>query len=194
MPTVEIDETELLRLRQIGAAANKVYAHPEGRKLLERAHKMVDPNAVTPALDQERMIQEPVNAAVEEVKALKAELQKEREEREKAEKLASLQRNIDDGFNSLRQQGWQEDGIKAVDALMKEKAILDPAIAAAYIEKTMPPQQPATPSGVGAWNFMEPPADSEADLKSLMANRGEGPVVDKMAREALSEFRGQSRR
>jgi hypothetical protein len=194
MSIMEIDENELVRLRQIEAVAGKMMNNPKAKKLLEQAHKTIDPNAITPALDQERMIQEPVNEALKKVHELQAELQKEREDRAQADKLASLQKGIDDGFSSLRAQGWQEEGIKAVDTLMKEKGILDPAIAAAYIEKSMPPQQPATPSGVGAWNFMEPPADSEADLKSLMANRGEGPVVDKMARDALNEFRGQTRR
>lgn len=191
MPIAEIDEVELLRLRQIAGAANKVYAHPEGRKLLEKAHKLVDPNAVTPTLDQEAAIHEPVNKAIDEVKALKAELKAEREEREKAEKLSALNKTINDGFAELRKSGWQEDGIKAVDTLMQEKGIIDPMIAAAYIEKHTPQQQPAAPSGIGAWNFMEQPADDQKDLKELLANHGDGPVVDRMAHAALNEFRGR---
>lgn len=195
MPTVEIDETELLRLRQIGQAASKVYAHPEGRKLLERAHKMVDPNAVTPALDQEEQINKPINEAVERVQKLEAELKQEREDRKKAETLNALNRTIEDGFSKLREQGWQKEGIDAVDALMKEKGILDPMIAAAYIEKTLPPQQPATPSGVGAWNFIGQVQDGEADLKKLIESKGEyEPLIDKMAHEALNDFRGTGRR
>lgn len=195
MATAEIDEVELMRLRQIAGAANKVYAHPEGRKLLEKAHKLVDPNAVTPALDQEDMINKPINEAVAQVKALQDELKAEREERKKAESLAALSKVVDDGFAKLRESGWQKEGIEAVDALMKEKGILDPMIAAAYIEKTMPPQQPAAPSGVGAWNFIGQVQDGEADLKKLIESKGDyEPLIDKMAHEALSEFRGTSRR
>lgn len=192
MALVELDEMEVARLRQIEQVAGKMMRDPKAKKLLEMAHKQVDPNAITPALDQERQIQEPVNAALERVKDLEAKLQTERDEREKAEKLSVLNKTINDGFAELRKQGWQEDGIKAVDALMQEKGILDPTIAAAYIEKTMPPQQPATPSGSGMWNFVGGIQDGEADLKKLIDSKGEyEPLIDKMAHDALNEFRGR---
>jgi len=31
-------------------------AHPEGRELVERAHKLVDPNAKTPTLDAKKIV------------------------------------------------------------------------------------------------------------------------------------------
>lgn len=195
MPITEVDENELVALRRIGAVANKIMANPKAKKLLEAAHKEVDPQAITPALDQERMIQEPVNAAVEEVKALKAELKAAQEERERNEKLAALQKTIDDGFAALRQQGWQEEGITKVREFMNERGIVDPIIAANTVEKSLPPQQPAAPSGVGAWNFIDSVQDGEADLKKLIDSKGEyEPLIDKMAREALTEIRGPGRR
>lgn len=195
MPVVEVDENELVYLRRIGGVASKIMSNPEGKKLLERAHKLVDPNAATPALDQEHMIREPVNAALKRVEQLEAELKAERDEREKAEKLNGLQRTIDEGFAKLRGDGWQEDGIKKVDEFMKERGIVDPLIAAAYVEKTMPPSQPATPSGGTSWNFIESVQDGEADLKKLIESKGNyEPLVDKMAREALGDVRGQTRR
>ena len=78
---------------------------------------------------------------------------------------------------------------------MKEKGIVDPLIAAAYVEKMLPPQLPATPSGGTSWNFIEGVQDGEADLKKLIESKGNyEPLIDKMAHEALSEVRGQVRR
>lgn len=195
MPVVEVDENELVQLRRMGAVAGKIMANAEGKKLLERAHKLVDPNAVTPTLDNEQAIAKPINAALAEVEALKAQLKTEKEDRERSDKLAGLQKAIDDGFAKLRSEGWQDDGIKKVDDFMKEKGIVDPLIAAAYVEKTMPPQQPVTPSGVGGWNFIDNVQDGEADLKKLIESKGDyEPLIDKMAREALGEVRGSNRR
>lgn len=194
MAIVEVDENELVTLRRINGVANKIMQDPEGRKLLEQAHKRVEPNAQTPTLDLEARIVAATEASAKRVVELEAKLVAEAAEREKTTKLADLQRGIDEGFASLRSQGWQEDGIKKVDELMKEKGIIDPLIAAAYVEKTMPPQQPATPSGGTSWNFMDAVGDTDADMKSLIANRGEGQTVDKMAADALREFRGSNQR
>ena len=78
---------------------------------------------------------------------------------------------------------------------MEERGILDIEVAAAFYEKQNPPQVPATPRGMGGWNFVEQVNDSEADLKKLLDTRGNNEVLaDKMAREALNEFRGATRR
>lgn len=195
MPNVEIDEIEYQNLKRLQGVASKIIANPKAKALLEQAHKTVDPQALTPTLDQEKATAEPVQAALKRVEELEAQIKKDKDERDNAEKLARLNSSVEAGFAKLRADGWQEDGIKKVDELMKEKGILDPVIAAAYIEKSMPKPDPVTPSGTGSWNFIEGVQDGEADLKKLIDSKGNNePLADKMARDALSEIRGQSRR
>lgn len=194
MPIVEIDENELLAYKRMAGVANKIMANPQGKKLLEQAHKLVDPGAITPTLDLEAQLEAARKEDREQIAALKAQMQADKEEREKNATLASLQATIDKGFAELRSQGWQEDGIKKVDEVMKEKNILDPLLAAAWVEKNLPQPTTATPSGGTSWNFMDSVTDTDADLKSLIANRGEGNTADKMAADALREFRGNNQR
>ena len=195
MPTVEIDEAELLNLRRLQGVASKIVANPKAKALLEQAHKVIDPNAPTPTLDQEKIVAEPMQAALKRVADLEEQIKKDKEEREQADKLSRLNATVESGFAKLRADGWQEDGIKKVDELMKEKGILDPIIAAAYIEKSMPKADPVTPTGTGSWNFIEGVQDGEADLKKLIDSKGNNEsLADKMARDALNEIRGQSRR
>ena len=51
MATIEIDESELGNLKKIQATIAKISTNPEGKRLLQKAHKLIDPNAVTPDLD-----------------------------------------------------------------------------------------------------------------------------------------------
>ena len=72
-------------------------------------------------------------------------------------------------------------------------------IAAAYIEKQNPPQPPAMPGGTGSWNFLDIPAeDKDADNKRLITQtalkESSDSVTDKMARDALNEFRSATAR
>lgn len=195
MPMIEIDENELMQHRQLSGVAAKIMQHPEGKKLLEKAHKLVNPQAPTPTLDQEALLTQASNAALEKVKELEASLAAEKAEREKAEKLAQINNGIESGLKELRDAGWQDDGIKAVRDLMDEKGITDPLIAAAYIEKAHPPQAPVTPRSTGAWNFLEGVNDGEQDLQKLIESKGENTMlVDKMAFDALNDVRGQGRR
>ena len=97
----------------------------------------------------------------------------------------------------MRKSGWTDDGLVEVKKLMEERGIIDPEIAAAYYEKQHPPQVPATPSGVGAWNFGEVADDTDAYSKALMASKNAAEndsLVMREAGKALQEIRGASRR
>jgi hypothetical protein len=68
-------------------------------------------------------------------------------------------------------------------------------IAAAYIEKQNPTPPPVTPSATGSWDFINGVQDGEKDLKSLIESKGNSEsIVDKMAKDALSDFRGSNTR
>lgn len=195
MPTVEIDETELLKLQQLQTVARNMLQHPEGRKLLEKAHKLVDDKAPTPALDAEAVVNAPVAELREKFDALTKQLADEKADNEKNKRLADLQKLETAGLSALRRDGWTDEGIDGVKKLMEEKGFLDPLDAAAVFERDHPRPQPVTPSGHGAWGFMDNVQDGEKDLKSLIESRGENnSLVDRMAREALADIRGPQTR
>lgn len=191
MPNVEIDEAEYLKMRQLGGVVHNIMKHPEARKFVERAHKLVDPNAATPTLDRDAAIVAPVSDLEKKFDAFVADTTKRENEREQNAKLNALKSQHAAGIAELRRTGWTEDGIKAVEKLMDEKGLLDPLDAAAIHEKAHPPSAVASPSGVGGWNFAEGIA-AEDPLKKLLDTKGKNDlVVDKMASDVLNEFRQQ---
>ena len=195
MAMVEVDEEELRRSSVLRATVAKILQDPKAKRLMEQAHKMVDKDAVTPALDTEEKIEAAVGSTKAEIEALKKELAADREKREHEAKVSAFQKSIDDGFSKLEAEGWMPDGIAAVRKLMEEKGIADPAIAAAYYEKTHPPAAPVAGGG-GPWNFLDAKTnDADADWKKLIETKGESDaIVDKMARDALNDMRGVPRR
>lgn len=195
MPMIEVDENEFRHSQQLRQVLSKVLEHPKAGVLAEQALKMVDPNAATPRLDRMNQIQEPLSEAQKQINELKDQIAADKAEREKHEKLAAISAKVESGKSQLRREGWTEEGIKGVEKIMEDRGLLDPLDAAAIFEKQHPPAMPASPSGVGAWNFMDQVAEGEQDLKKLIETRGESDLLaDHMARTALAEVRGQSRR
>jgi hypothetical protein len=191
---VEIDETELLRSQQLRATVEKILAHPEGRELVERAHKLVDPNAKTPALDAKKVVTEPIEQIRSEMTEFFKKQNEANEKREAEANRAAIQSKVDAGLAKLKRDGWTPEGIKAVEALMEEKGLLDPLDAADLYEKRNPPAMPATPSG-GSWNFPEIPKDGgDAYEKALLDSKGSNDLIaERQAMEVLNEIRGARR-
>lgn len=191
----EIDEVELMRLRKQDQTVHALMGNPKAKKKIFEAYKEANPNARIPELEMEEAAREPVMKLEQTVADLQKQIADDKAEREKQAKLSALTGNIDKGKAKLRKDGWTDEGIGAVEKIMEERGILDIEVAAAFYEKQNPPQVPATPRGMGGWNFIEQVNDSEADLKKLLDTRGNNEVLaDKMAREALNEFRGATRR
>ena len=194
--TIEVDEEQLLQDKKLRDTVATMMRHPKAKLLVQEAHKMVDPNAVTPDLDQAKIAYEPVQELSKKFDEFVAETKKEKTEREAADKLAKLNTDYEKGRSGLKAQKWTDDGIKKLEEFMEQKGILDHEIAAAAFEKLHPPQTPVVPGGSGAWNFMEMPTDgADADLKKLIESKGENNLlIDKMAHDAINEVRGQPRR
>ncbi|MFA5897710.1 MAG: hypothetical protein WC829_01225 [Hyphomicrobium sp.] len=191
----EIDEVELMRLRKQDQTVHALMGNPKAKKKIFEAYREANPNARIPELEMEEAAREPVMKLEQTVADLQKQIADDRAEREKQAKLSALTGNINSGKAKLRKDGWTDEGIGAVEKIMEERGILDIEVAAAFYEKQNPPQVPATPRGMGGWNFIEQVNDSEADLKKLLDTRGNNEVLaDKMAREALNEFRGATRR
>lgn len=193
--TVEVEEEQLRADAALRATVTKIMRDPKAKLLVQQAHRMVDATAIAPELDQQGAIAQPIEDVRKEFNDFKKSIEAKDAENDKNAKLARIQGDIDAGKERLRRAGWTEEGIKGVEAVMNDKGIIDIDIAAAYFEKQHPPQSPVTPGGSGAWNFMELNAEGDDDLKKLIETKGENtPLVDKMARDALNEVRGQSRR
>ena len=194
---VEVDEAELLRLRNLQTVFGKALQNPAARKYVAKAVKEVSPNdPIAKEADTLDPIETKFKAIEDDNAALRKEIADGNAKREQDSKLAALTADREKGLQSLRDQKWTEDGIKKVLEVMEQKGILDVAIAAKWVESQMPPPNPINQSvGVGAWGFTETPADGQDDIKKLIETRGanEG-IVSKMAGEAIAEVRGTSRR
>lgn len=191
MPKIEIDEAEWNKIQGTMGVLKSIAANPKAAKLVEQAHKMVDPNAPTPKLEADA----PLTEALENVNKTLAELRKEREDekasRETQQKLDALRAQQDASWAKLR--GLTDEGRKKVQEIMDNKGILLPEDAYLIFERDNPPPPPVMPGGTGPWNFMEPTAEDGQDIKKLIESKGENaPLLDKMIREGLAEVRGQS--
>lgn len=197
MAVVELDEVELQRLRKQDQTVHALMANPKAKRKILEAYKDAVPDAKIPELEMEEAAKAPVVELQKQVSDLQKKIDDDKAEREKEAKLAALNGSVESGMAKLRRAGWTDDGLAEVRKLMDERGIIDPEIAAAYYEKQHPPQAPATPSGVGGWNFMEPPADDDAYVKALTADKTAAENDQLVMREAsktLQEFRGAQRR
>jgi len=195
MATIEIDESELGNLKKIQATIAKISTNPEGKRLLQKAHKLIDPNAVTPDLDADAEKEKLTGEMGTQVAELKAQIAADKAEREKNESLAALNKKWNEGQQALRDQRYTPEGIAAVEKFMDERGIPDHLVAAAYLEKQNPPQEIMSPRAFGGFNFVEQPKDEDAFVKALLESKGDDDnAVLKAAAEAIGEIRSVSHR
>jgi hypothetical protein len=192
---VEVDEEDFLRMQKLQQTIGAVMSNPKAAVLAEQATKLVFPDARTPNIEQQALRDQEQSGLLETVKGLKKDLDDERAERERVTKINDLNSKVEKGISELRAEGWTVAGIEGVRKIMEETGVLDPHDAAGIFARRNPPQDLVTPGGSSSWNFMEPPPDDQADLKKLIESRGQNDqIVDKMARGALADMRGQARR
>jgi hypothetical protein len=193
MPKVEIDEAEYNRLAALQGIASKIVANPAARKRLEEAHKMVDPNATTPALDQERQQAEPLQAMEKKFADELAAIKKERDDERNEARISRIAGEQERGFRRLRTEyRYTDEGVEAIRKLMETKGLVDVDDAVAIFERSNPPPTLASPSGMtgSAWGFADVNADSDKSVQELIATKGAvDSVTDRMAMTALNEFR-----
>lgn len=198
--TVEIDEVEYNRQQAIISTLTKVAQHPKGKLLLQKAHKEVDPNAITPDLDRESAENDRVAAVEKKFEEYKAEQEKLRAEAEKKQSLDALNSKIENGLSRLRREHrLTDEGVEAIRKLMEEEGIVNPDTAFAVFEKRQPPPMPAMPhaGSNGPWNFLDVSNDKDDGTryaKSLLDTHKPGAgggdvVLDKEIHAALHGLR-----
>jgi hypothetical protein len=195
VPKIEVDEAEWNRAQALTAVASKIVANPAARRRLEEAHKLADPSAATPLLDQEAAQLAPVKEMEKNLNTQIEALKKEREDEKREATLAAIADRQTKGLAQLRKQGYTDEGVAAVQKLMEDKGLLDVEDAVAIFERANPPQMPSTPQGgmTGtAWGFADVNADSDKSIQELIATKGNSEsVADRMAMVALNDFRSR---
>ena len=194
MAKIEVDEEQFNIGQRTLATMRKIAANPKNARALEAMHKEIDPNVATPLADADKLSSDRVDALQKQLDEMRkaADEKSKKDDEERAQGL--LKSKWDTGRQKLIDQGFSPAAVDKIEKdIMEPKGIVDHEIAAAYWEKQNPPPPPAMPGGVGAWNFLEiPPEDKDSDIKRLIDSRGNSDVVtEKMAREALNDFRQQ---
>lgn len=187
----EISESDLQEYEGLRTKLQRLAGNKEARKLLEKAWKQVEPNARTPALDEDEAILAPVKAVESKLDKFIAE-ENERKAKEEAErKLQEFGQKVEQEYAKLRAEGWTDEGIAGVKKIAEEKSLM-PLDASAIFLREHPPQEISQPRGYsGPWNFMEPVNDSDKNIKSLIESKGDSEnVLNRMIHETLSDVRG----
>ena len=147
MPLIEIDETELQNYRLVSTAVNAMLKHPEARKRVLEAQKLINPDAVIPEIDAAKPFMTELEKTREEIKAMRESAETERAEREKERKLADMEKTWNKGRSKLREAGYTGEAITKIEALMEEKGVADHEIAASYFDKLHPAPEPVSSPG-----------------------------------------------
>ena len=194
MAKIEVDEEQWNVSQRTLSTMRKIASDPIRARKLEQLHKETEPNIATPLSDADKLSNDRVDALQKQLDEMRkaADEKSKKDDEERAQGL--LRSKWDTGRQKLIDQGFSPAAVDKLEKdIMEPKGIVDHEVAAAYWEKQNPPPPPAMPGGVGAWNFLEtPPEDKDSDIKRLIDTRGNSDVVtDKMAREALNDFRQQ---
>lgn len=172
MATIEIDDAELATLKGAYATLNGMYSKDKlgTEKLVKKAFG----DKIRTSEDDAAPLIEPYKQRLEAMEKWKDDLEKSQ---------STWVRN--EGISSLKNQGYTEEGVEAIQKLMKDRKIDDPEVAAALFDKLNPPK-PAIPNGLesNSWNFG---ASSDEDLKELFKN--EDAWADREAIKTFQEIR-----
>lgn len=192
---LEVDEEDIrasLKLRDTVASMMK---NPKARRMVLQAEKTINPKAEIPELDNPDPIEEIKTATAAQIAELQKQLKEDKEAREAAANLSKLETTIESSMAALKREHRWLDGTEAeVRKIMTDEGIVKPEIAWAVFQQRHPPQSVLPPTGgMGAWGFMDAPAegtDSGDDIKALIGSKGENEsVLRKMTNQALKDVR-----
>jgi len=181
MPLVEVDDAELAKLKADYAdAANwrktwsKVVGDPKTKMQAWEVFHAAYPDVPIPEYDAAKAASQPI---LDEIAALKKQMADEREanaakeaERAARETEKNAKETIGAARRRLRADGWDDEGIEKIEALMQERGIGDYDVAAAYVRSTIPKPAPLNAAYEGRDLNWFNPGDDEPDGKLLMEN------------------------
>lgn len=196
MPKIEVEESEFLASQQVTQTVAKMLQNPKARRLVQEATKIVRPDAVIPEIDAAAPVMEAVANLRKELDDERAERKKERDERASNETTNELKTKWQAGQSMARDQGYTDDGLKALEDFMQAEGIFSHKIGIAAFEREHPPAQLVQPSGMTAWDFIQPEKGAESDfMKKMLESQGEDDgALRQEVNGTLSGFRGSARR
>jgi len=195
MAAREIDEAEYVAQRQLATLFNTMLQHPDARKLVQKATKIVNPQAAIPEIDAKEEVMTEVEKVRADLLALREERDTEKAQREADKKTADFADSWGKQKNKLLRGGYTDEGVTAVEKLAEERGIPDLEAAAALFEKLNPPPDPAQPRGSGNWDLFEGAQDTDDDeRKRLLANPDDTGALGGLINKALADVRGSNRR
>ncbi len=170
----EIDESVLQQYASLAKFYEASLANPETRQDVLKIQKKLNPKAVIPELDA----QEPVNAALAEIRKELAEDRAARaKEKEEAEALAarkSLENKWMSGQAKARDLGYSDEGLKKLEEFMQENGVADHEIAMSHFEKINPRETPIASNANPFSNIFSPDMRKSDEMKGLFENHGDG--------------------
>lgn len=189
MARVEIEEHELQSGKAVISAVNEMLNNSEARKLLMQARKKANPNVILPEFDTQEQVKSDLEQMREMLAADKAERQREREEMENSRKVSEFTKQWERKKRGLRERGFTDEGIQAVEAFAQENGIADIEIAADAYEKRNPPPEPVQSSSA-RWNFFDQPEADDNFTTKMIESRGENEgALDAEIQRALRDVR-----
>jgi len=194
MATREVDEQEYLASVGVVQAVQSMLKHPEARKLVLKAQKTVNPNAVIPEIDAAAPLANELAGVTKRLDDIAASIAADKAARDAEAKVNEFATAWGKQKAKLRDAGYYDDAIEAIEKLAQERGIPDLEAAAALHEKLHPPASPASPSGFGTWNFLEPTEKEGEFTKKLLETKGDDDgALRSEINKALADVRGQRR-
>ena len=190
MAKVEIEEAELANLRRVNDVAVLLGKNPRTRAVLQAAVAEAAPDQAGSEHYLRNEFSEAIGGVSKKIDDFLEAQKKDREEREAADARRALESRWLDGRGKLRDAGYTQEGLEAVEKLMEERGIADHEAARALHERLNPPAEPAVTGG-SSWNFFDRSAEAanDAAFKALMSGDDE-TFLSTAIPAALKEARG----
>lgn len=194
MALIEVDADELQKLRTYANEAgnskkllDELGKDPARRRKVLQLVKEMDPARVIPELDAAAPVLAEVGAVKGELDEFRKQWQAEKDERASKDREGSTTALIERERGKLRAQGYQDEGIAAVEKLMTDRGLTDYEAAAALLERSRPAEETVLPNYDRSWNLFEPDAGDDAGklLTSGVngARKWQGNEIQKFFRE-----------
>lgn len=184
MALVEIDQDQLVRLQALAKEAetagpskkllDKIGSNPKTRMNLLKLWKEVEPETTIPEIDAATPHLEALEGVKKELADFRKALEDEKTEAKKKQTLEEIDNQIAKGRKRLKDQGFTQEGVEAVEKLMQDRSISDYDAAAALWEKENPKEEPITPTNYGEaqWNLLSDNQEDEGIKAAVQLPRG----------------------
>lgn len=188
----ELTETEVMNLRGIAGAVDRMLKNPESRKRLLEAQKIINPNAVIPELDATRPLNDAISGMNKKMDDLANSIAKDKQDRSDMEARARMQSQWEAGRATANRAGYTKEGLEALENFMVEKGIADHEVAMPAFERINPPSAPISASKSGFDLLQQSVSDATEEMKKLIESRGQDRgAVNSLVAKTLSEVRGR---